>query len=151
MDPVPAAAAIAGLVAVSTLAGLLWRARDGRVRPASAVRYMPGDFGDGVSFGSRATLVQFSTEFCARCPSSERMLRTVASAQDGIAVAVVDLTARADLASRFRVSQTPTVLVLDADGRQLARSGGVPQRAAIEAALPPDPAHTLTRSSHASI
>ena len=148
MDPLFAAAALVGLVGVSTLAGVLWRIRDGRVRvvsePTAAETFTPSDFDGAVSFADRATLVQFSTEFCSRCPSTERMLRTVASGFGGVDIAVVDLTSRRDLAARFRITQTPTVLVLDADGRLLARSGGVPQRAAIEAIL-----STLSpRSSH---
>jgi thioredoxin-like negative regulator of GroEL len=147
MDPLLAAVALAGLVAVSALVGLLWRARDGRVRvakePASAGGYRTADFDGTVSFADRATLVQFSTEYCSRCPATERMLRSIASAHHGVGVAVVDLTARRHLATRFRVAQTPTVLVLDGDGRELARSAGAPQRAAIEAVLT-----TLTRSSH---
>ena len=38
----------------------------------------------------------------------------------------VDLTQRADLADRFRVTQTPTTLLLDADGTVRARIGGAP-------------------------
>ncbi|MET0932079.1 MAG: thioredoxin family protein [Mycetocola sp.] len=145
MDPLLAAAALAGLVAVSTVAGLLWRARDGRVRMASASAsvYRPSDFDGTVSFADQATLVQFSTEFCSRCPSTERMLRAVADGHSGVGVAVVDLTSRQDLATRFRITQTPTVLVLDRDGRERARSGGAPERAAIETVLT-----TLARSSY---
>lgn len=149
MDPFLAAVTLAGLVAVSALVGLLWRARDGTVRvakePASAGAFLPADFDGAVAFAERATLVQFSTEYCSRCPSTERMLRSVASSHSGVGVAVVDLTHRQDLAGRFRVAQTPTVLVLDGAGRELARSGGAPERAAIEAVLT-----TLTRSSHVS-
>ena len=140
MDPLLAAAVVTGLVGVSTLAGVLWRRRDGRVVQGSATNadaFTPADFDGTVAFGDRATLVQFSTEFCARCPSTERMLRTVASEFGGVDVSVVDLTSRQDLATRFRITQTPTVLVLDAVGGQLARSAGVPQRSAIEAVLTP--------------
>lgn len=150
MDPFSAVLALAGLVGVSTVAGLVWRARDGRLRSAtraSAESFQAADFGGAVTLAPRATLVQFSTEYCSRCPSSERMLRSVASAHSGIGVAVVDLTHRSDLTSRFRVTQTPTVLVLDGDGRQLARSGGVPSRTAIEAVLPPLSSHP-PRSNH---
>ena len=147
MDPVLAAVALAGLVAVSTVTGLVWRARDGRVTVLASSDsdvFSPSDFPGVPSFGERATLVQFSTDICSRCPPTERMLRTVASRHDGVEVMVVDLTMRADLASRFHVLQTPTVLVLDGTGRQLARSGGPPQRAAIETVL----ASLESRSSH---
>jgi thioredoxin-like negative regulator of GroEL len=148
MDPLIAAAALAGLVAVSAGIGVVWRARDGRVNvvsdTAAADIFTPSHLPGVESFADRATLVLFSTELCSRCPPTERMLRQVASQHSGVDVTVVDLTSRPDLASRFRVLQTPTVLVIDGNGRQVARSVGAPQRAAIDTLLT-----TLTpRSSH---
>ncbi len=151
MDSLSAAAVLAGLVGFSTLVGALWRVRDGRLlrtaRPSSGEAFTPSDFDGTVVFGERGTLVQFSTEYCSRCPATERMLRAIAAEHDGLDVAVVDLTTRQDLARRFRVTQTPTVLVLDGSGHQLARSGGVPQRQAIEAVLSPV-LRDLVRSSN---
>lgn len=139
MDPLLATAALAGLVAISVGIGVLWRARDGRVTVAPetspAEVFTPSTFPGLASFAERATLILFSTELCSRCPPTERMLRLVASQHSGVDVAVVDLTSRPDLASRFRVLQTPTALVLDGHGRQVARSVGVPQRAAIDTLL----------------
>ncbi len=53
--------------------------------------------------GSRATLVQFSTEMCARCPQVRRLLHDYASGHDGLAHVEVDLTHRPDLSARYRV------------------------------------------------
>lgn len=137
MDWLPALIAGIGLPALATAFGLAWRARTGRVREttapadataetdAAALHLSPG------SLGSAATLVQFSTEYCSRCPSTARQLAGVAADYHGVRHVEIDLTHRADLADRFRVLQTPTTLILDARGRTSARIGGVPRLDAV--------------------
>ena len=87
------------------------------------------------AFGRSATLLQFSTELCTRCPQVRRLLGEVAAASEGIAHVEVDLTHRPDLSSRYRVLQTPTTFVIDRSGAVHARFHGVPQRHAIAEAL----------------
>ncbi|GAA2039050.1 hypothetical protein GCM10009819_25130 [Agromyces tropicus] len=127
-----------GLPAVALLLGLAWRARDGRVRrvasaaattstDAAAVRDADALGLPAAAFGADATLVQFSTEFCSRCPATARALGGLADEYDGVRHVDVDLTHRRGLADAFRVTQTPTVLVLGADGRAVARIAGAPR------------------------
>ncbi len=118
---------IAGLVVVVTLAGLLWRSRTGRVRQAARSAVTPSDLAAPAAFGERATLLQFSTEFCAPCRATRRLLAEVADAEAGVAHIEVDLTHRPDLASRFNILQTPTVLLLDGRGEVRGRIGGPPR------------------------
>ncbi|WP_400993374.1 thioredoxin family protein [Agromyces sp. GXQ0307] len=154
MDPLPALVVGLGLPAVALVAGFVWRARDGRVRhldrrvgipaaAASAIR--PGRAAsasdaerlglDDDALGTGATLVQFSTEFCSRCPGTARALAELASEYDGVRHVDVDLTHRRDLAHAFSVTQTPTVLLLGADGRATARAAGVPRLDGLRAEL----------------
>jgi hypothetical protein len=141
MHPLVALALVIGLVAVATGLGLLWRRQQGRVRPvkltdtaASGGREQaaeiihPADVASSAPFGTRATLVQFSTDFCARCPGTHRLLGAVADARPGVVHLDVDLTHRADLANRFNILQTPTTIVLDGSGRIRAWVSGVPDR-----------------------
>ncbi|MBN8205883.1 thioredoxin family protein [Microbacterium esteraromaticum] len=123
---------IVALVATAVAAGLVWRARDGRRRDAHGERV---DAADAGVLGARATLVQFSTEMCARCPQVRRMLGGVADGLDGVEHVDIDLTHRTDLATKYRVLQTPTLLVVDGDGTVRARFNGVPHRSDIENAL----------------
>lgn len=131
--------ALAGLVVGATLLGLLLRAKQTRVRPASAddaaERIRPADLAPPIGetpgatlaapeFGERLTLVQFSTETCARCPASARSLAGAADAIDGVRHVEIDVTHRDDLIRRFSVLRTPTVLVLDAQHRLRARVSG---------------------------
>lgn len=123
--------ALAALVVVAVATGVIWRAGDGRRRSgADAV-----DLTDlGVASG-RVTLVQFSTETCARCPQVRRMLQGIATAHPGVDHADVDLTHRPDLAARHRVLSTPTTFVIGADGALVARFTGAPRPADVEDVL----------------
>jgi hypothetical protein len=47
----------------------------------------------------------------------------------------VDVTARADLADRFNLLQSPTTFILDGNGAVRARIGGAPKATAIRAEL----------------
>lgn len=85
--------------------------------------------------GERATLVQFSTAFCAPCRAARQVLSDVAAAVPGVAHLDVDAESELDLVRRAAVEQTPTTLVLDAAGREVLRASGVPRRAQLLAAL----------------
>jgi thiol-disulfide isomerase/thioredoxin len=85
--------------------------------------------------GEFATLLQFSTELCARCPGVHRTLSSVADAHPGVRHLNVDLTHRPDIAKHFHVLQTPTTLILDRDGAVQTRFGGAPSREVLELEL----------------
>ena len=85
--------------------------------------------------GETATLLQFSTEICSRCPGVHRQLAAVAAAHEGVRHLDVDLTHRPDLARHFHVMQTPTTLILDRRGAVQSRIGGVPSRHVVELEL----------------
>ncbi|NNC13351.1 thioredoxin family protein [Planctomonas sp. JC2975] len=148
MDPLLALAVIVGLVVVATLVGLLWRARNGRVRDASGVATLQqtglkSSLEDDAQFGSDATIVQFSTEFCGPCRIAERVLSGVAAQRDGIAYLDVDLTTRPQLATEFGVLQTPTILLVDAAGGIRSRIVGVPKAHEVTARL-----DEITKENH---
>ncbi|MEV5334110.1 thioredoxin family protein [Streptomyces werraensis] len=85
--------------------------------------------------GERATLVQFSSAFCAPCRATRRVLGEVAAMVPGVAHVEIDAEARLDLVRRLGVEHTPTVLVLDAEGRVVRRAAGQPRKADVIAAL----------------
>ena len=87
------------------------------------------------SLGEVATLLQFSTELCARCPGVHRTLAGIAEDHEGVSHLDVDLTHRPDIAKHFHVLQTPTTLVLDGAGVVRTRFGGVPSRDVLELEL----------------
>ena len=142
-----------GLILLVVLAaasgiGVLLRRRQGKFTPTA----LPGSPAlpavttaqrDGVltpedlraPLGERATLVQFSTEFCANCPPTKRLLGQVAAGHQGVEVVEVDAADRLDLARRLHVYATPTILVLDPDGVIASRASGQPRKSDVLAAI----------------
>jgi thiol-disulfide isomerase/thioredoxin len=150
-------ALVAALVAATALGlGLRWRAgrfrtaRSGPPRPsgspaagpASEARSAPPAGTDvlteadlGGSLGRQATLVQFSTAFCAPCRPTRQILAQVAGMTDGVTHVEIDAADRLDLVRRLRINTTPTVLVLGPDGAVVKRAAGLPRKADVIAAL----------------
>jgi thiol-disulfide isomerase/thioredoxin len=132
----------------SLAAGLTWRQRNGTMRP-------PGPSGGsepggrepngreravtsaelGVPLGPKATLVQFSTAFCAPCRATRRVLADVAGMTTGVTHVEIDAESRLDLVRSLDVRRTPTVFVLGPDGRIAKRASGQPRKADVIAAL----------------
>jgi thiol-disulfide isomerase/thioredoxin len=89
----------------------------------------------GAELGTRATLVQFSTAFCAPCRPTRQILAQVAGMMDGVRHVEIDATERLDLVGRLRIRSTPTVFVLGPDGGISKRASGLPRKADVIAAL----------------
>ena len=89
----------------------------------------------GGPLGERATLVQFSSAFCAPCRATRRVLAEVAAMVEGVRHVEIDAEAHLELVRRLGVLKTPTVLVLDAGGSVVRRAVGQPRRADVIAAL----------------
>lgn len=106
---------------------------DGRRLDTSGPRLDATDL--GAELGARATLVQFSSAFCAPCRATRRVLGDVAGLVPGVAHVEIDAEARLELVRALDVLKTPTVLVLDAGGRVVRRAVGQPRKADVIAAL----------------
>lgn len=120
--------------AVTAAVAVLLRFVNGRFRKTERVdRLTASDL--GVDLGTRATLVQFSTVFCAPCRATRTLLRDVSSRLDDVAYVDIDAEAHLDLVRRLDVVRTPTVLVLNRDGEIVRRASGQPKREQINAVL----------------
>ncbi|GAA1494947.1 thioredoxin family protein [Curtobacterium herbarum] len=138
-------AIVAGVLALATALGLLLRSRTGRARVVTSKvsdATTVADLADREAFGTAATLLQFSTPTCARCPATARQLDAVAASKSSTADGPVrvrrleiDLAERPELARRFDVMQTPTVLLVDGTQTVRARFGGPPRQPELIAAL----------------
>lgn len=89
----------------------------------------------GRELGNRATLVQFSSAFCAPCRATKVVLADVASKVDGVEHIEIDAESHLELVREIGILRTPTTLVLDGAGRVTARAAGVPRREQVLAAL----------------
>jgi thiol-disulfide isomerase/thioredoxin len=136
--------ALAAALLAATVLGVALRRRAGRFRPGShgtspkasrAGTRALTEADLGSSLGRQATLVQFSTAFCAPCRPTREILAQVADAADGVTHVEIDAAARLDLVRRLRINSTPTVLVLGPDGAIVRRAVGLPRKADVIAAL----------------
>ncbi|MFC4502781.1 MULTISPECIES: TlpA family protein disulfide reductase [Streptomyces] len=124
------------VLAAASAFGVLHRRRSGRVRVRARddeKRLGAGRLGG--ELGERATLVQFSSAFCAPCRATRRVLGEVAGMVPGVAHIEIDAEDRLDLVRELDILKTPTVLVLDAAGRVVRRATGLPRKADVIAAL----------------
>ncbi|WP_329129420.1 thioredoxin family protein [Streptomyces sp. NBC_01476] len=124
------------VLAAASVYGVVHRRKDGRVRVRAKdgdERLTAGDLGEPL--GERATLVQFSSAFCAPCRATRRVLDEVAGMVPGVRHVEIDAEANLELVRRLNVLKTPTVLVLAADGSIVRRAAGQPRRADVIAAL----------------
>lgn len=132
----PAVWILVGLVVVTTAVGLVWRARNGAVRDVKTGSDEVLTSSDiGGELGARATLVQFSSAFCAPCRAARVILSDVAGAVEGVAHVEIDAESHLDLVRRLDVMRTPTIFVLDAGGKVVKRASGAPRKADVLAAL----------------
>ena len=134
--------ALVVVLAAASAAGFAMRQRQGRFRvtdsgslPVSRTEAadfaMPASADSVLSavdldapLGAQATLVQFSTEVCAYCGPTRKLLTEVARERDGVTFVEIDAAKRMDLTRRLHVLSTPTVLVLDALGGIKSRASG---------------------------
>jgi thiol-disulfide isomerase/thioredoxin len=89
----------------------------------------------GAAPGERATLLQFSSAFCAPCRATRRILTEVSAMVDGVVHVEVDAEQHLALVRRLHVLKTPTTLVLDGEQREVQRASGQPRKADVLAAL----------------
>jgi thiol-disulfide isomerase/thioredoxin len=127
------------LLAAAGVAGYRHRV-DGRFaaqQPADPERaaavFSEGDLSGPL--GRQATVVQFSSSFCAPCRAAERIIGRTVAGMDGVRYVDVDAERAIDLVRRFKVLRTPTILVTDRHGRVLSRTAGVPTAQALQDAL----------------
>jgi thiol-disulfide isomerase/thioredoxin len=150
---------IVGIVVLvgATAFGLARRRTDGRLRVLSGKRFRglrpsgspetgrpPRQNGKqrrltdadlGTSLGERATLLQFSSSFCAPCRATRQVLAGIASTTEGVAHVEIDVADRVDLVRTLDVRRTPTVFLLGPDGQITTRASGAPRREDVLAAL----------------
>jgi thiol-disulfide isomerase/thioredoxin len=84
------------------------------------------------TFGKKATLLQFSTEYCGICPGVSRQLHQLEYRNGGLLHLEVDITERLDLAAHFAITQTPTIFILDKHGALKFRVSGAPKPRVIQ-------------------
>lgn len=128
---------LAAAVTAAVLFGLHRKRTDGAFRAAgttptwsSIITALPD-----AELGERATLVQFSSAFCAPCRTTRVVLGDVAERVDGVVHLEVDAEQHLALVRELDVRRTPTTLILDAAGAEVTRAAGAPRRDQVLSAI----------------
>lgn len=89
----------------------------------------------GEELGERATLLQFSSAFCAPCRATRRVLGEVTGLVEGVAHVEIDAEHHLEATRTLGILRTPTTIVLDASGAEVTRATGAPSRDQVLTAL----------------
>lgn len=131
--------AVIGALALASVFGL-WRQRtDGRVKLVAAPMdsaaagsrpavVPPSPFSAIGDLGEHATIVQFSATVCAPCRAAKVIATDVAATVPGVVHLEINAEENIELVKEFGIMRTPTILVLDGQGRLSARISGVPRK-----------------------
>ena len=114
------------LISITSVIGLTLRAKKGVIKKGSRLKISESEF-DG-RYGSRLTILQFSTTFCSECRTAKAIVKDVVKDFKDIAYLEVDAESNLDLVRRVDIRSTPTTIFLDSKGFEIARAKGAPKR-----------------------
>jgi hypothetical protein len=89
----------------------------------------------GVAPQTPLTLLQFSSAFCAPCRVTRALCADLAANTHGVRHIEVDAESHVDAVRALQVWRTPTVLLIDGEGRIRRRASGAPSRAQLRSAV----------------
>lgn len=119
---------LAVVLLIAALLGLGLRVNQGLIKRAKKHPNFSVDFNKFGNLGSLGTLIQFSTEYCSNCPASKTILREISVTNPAIKFIEIDAQENFELAKKLSVLATPTVLILDEAGDEIARFSGKPKK-----------------------
>ena len=114
------------LIYITSVIGLTMRAKKGVIKKGSKLKISEGEFGG--KYGSRLTILQFSTTFCSECRTAKAIVKDVVKDSRDITYVEVDAESNLDLVRRVDIRSTPTTIFLDSKGFEIARAKGAPKR-----------------------
>jgi len=116
-----------GILVAASAFGLWRKWSDGKTRSVSKQEIVTAKE-VGHALGERATLLQFSSAFCAPCRQAKGVLGRTAEIVPGVTHIEIDAESHLELVRRLDIRRTPTTLVLDDRGRVHNRVSGVPRQ-----------------------
>ena len=124
------------VLAIASAYGLWYQRSRGAIRTVKAVpsnRLSAEVLGQ--SLGSRATMVQFSSAFCAPCRATHSLLSQMVTAMEDVKHIHIDAESHLELVRQLDIRSTPTTLFLNSEGVEVGRAAGTPKREQVLAAL----------------
>ena len=120
--------ALAVVVILASLIGIWSRSNQGSIKSAKLHPNFSLDYSQFGQMGKKATLVQFSTQFCSICPASKEILTEISNNQTGVEFIEIDAEENLHLTKKLSILSTPTVLIIDELGEEVARFSGRPNK-----------------------
>ena len=121
------------LLALATGIGFWLQAIQGKVKRRKGLQISVDEI--GTSFGSRATVIQFSTTFCSSCRAAKALISDVVSKQSDVKYVEIDAESNLELVRKLDIRSTPTTVFVDKKGFEIARAVGAPKRDQVTAAI----------------
>ena len=119
--------ALLGLILlISTAIGFYYRSKNGVIRKKRRLHISEAEFAG--SYGSRVTILQFSTTFCSQCRAAKSLISDVVKDEKDISYLEIDAESNLALVRKVDVRSTPTTIFLDKAGFEIARATGAPKR-----------------------
>ena len=114
------------LISFTSVLGLTLRAKKGVIKKGSRLKISEGEFSG--KYGTRLTILQFSTTFCSECRTAKAIVKDVIKDSKDITYVEVDAESNLDLVRRVDIRSTPTTIFLDSKGFEIVRAKGAPKR-----------------------
>ena len=119
--------ALLGLILlISTAIGFYYRSKNGVIRKKRRLHISEAEFAG--RYGSRITILQFSTTFCSQCRAAKSLISDVVKDEKDISYLEIDAESNLALVRKVDVRSTPTTIFLDKAGYEIARATGAPKR-----------------------
>ena len=114
------------ILLISTAIGFWYRSKNGVIRKKRRLHIGEAEFAG--TYGSRITILQFSTTFCSQCRAAKSLISDVVKDEKDISYLEIDAESNLALVRKVDVRSTPTTIFLDKDGYEIARATGAPKR-----------------------
>ncbi len=124
------------VLALASAYGFWWKLSRGAIRTNKSVpghRLSPAVLGQDL--GSRATMVQFSSAFCAPCRATHALLSQMVESLPDVRHIHIDAESHLELVRELDIRSTPTTIFLNRDGIEVGRAAGTPKREQVITAL----------------
>ena len=114
------------ILLISTAIGFWYRSKNGVIRKKRRLHISEAEFAG--RYGSRITILQFSTTFCSQCRAAKALISDVVKDEKDISYLEIDAESNLALVRKVDVRSTPTTIFLDKGGYENARATGAPKR-----------------------
>jgi thiol-disulfide isomerase/thioredoxin len=128
---------LAIVLVLASAFGFWFNASRGRIKGAKTGAKAPALSAAelGTPFGSRVTLLQFSSAFCSPCRATRALIADITADMADVVHVDMDAESHLDLVNRLNIISTPTTLILNSAGVEVGRAIGAPKRTQVVTAI----------------